>query len=72
MGYSLSGKTIAPKAANEIKLISSGKVLENNKTVGQCKSPFGDVAGGCLIMHVVVQPSLAKIKTGISLYLHPS
>ncbi|KAG5234293.1 hypothetical protein OIU78_016680 [Salix suchowensis] len=57
------GKTITPKAVNEIKLISSGKVLDNNKTVGQCRTPFGEVAGGVIIMHVVVQPSLAKTKT---------
>ncbi|KAG7951363.1 hypothetical protein I3843_12G003700 [Carya illinoinensis] len=57
------GKTIVPKAANEVKLISSGKLLENNKTVGQCRMPFGDSAGGVVIMHVVVQPSLSKTKT---------
>ncbi|KAE9602699.1 hypothetical protein Lal_00049809 [Lupinus albus] len=56
------GKTVIPKAANEVKLISSGKILENNKTVGQCKGPLGDIGGGVLIMHVVVQPSLAKTK----------
>ncbi|XP_022730167.1 membrane-anchored ubiquitin-fold protein 3-like [Durio zibethinus] len=54
------GKTIIPKAVNEVKLISSGKILENSKTVGQCKEPFGEVAGGVIIMHVVVQPSPAK------------
>lgn len=58
------GKTIIPKAANEVKLINSGKILENNKTVGQCKLPFGDAAGGIIIMHVVVQPSPAKTKPG--------
>lgn len=69
---SLLGKTIIPKGVNEVKLISSGKILENNKTVGQCKMPFGDreIAGGVIIMHVVVQPSLAKTKTGI-FYLYP-
>ncbi|ESR50136.1 hypothetical protein CICLE_v10033094mg [Citrus x clementina] len=57
------GKTIVPKAVTEIKLINSGKILENNKTVGQCKIPYGEVPGGVIIMHVVVQPSLAKTKT---------
>ncbi|XP_022932445.1 membrane-anchored ubiquitin-fold protein 3-like isoform X2 [Cucurbita moschata] len=57
------GKTVTPKAASEVKLISSGKILENNKTVGQCKLPFGEFTGGVIIMHVVVQPSLAKAKT---------
>ncbi|KAB1217503.1 Membrane-anchored ubiquitin-fold protein 3 [Morella rubra] len=57
------GKTIVPKGANEVKLISSGKILENNKTVGQCRMPFGDNIEGVVIIHVVVQPSLAKSKT---------
>ncbi|KAH0863351.1 hypothetical protein HID58_080562 [Brassica napus] len=57
------GKTVVPKGINEVKLISSGKILENSKTVGQCKTPFGEVAGGVTVMHVVVQPSLAKTKT---------
>lgn len=54
---------------SELKLISSGKVLENNKTVGQCKAPFGEVPGGVMIMHVVVQPTPAKSKTGMLQYL---
>ncbi|KAE8694531.1 Membrane-anchored ubiquitin-fold protein 4 [Hibiscus syriacus] len=57
------GKTIIPKAVNEVKLISSGKILENDKTVGQFQVPFGEVAGGVIIMHVVIQPALAKTKT---------
>ncbi|KAH0935522.1 hypothetical protein HID58_012639, partial [Brassica napus] len=60
------GKTLVPKGINEVKLISSGKILENNKTVAQCKTPFGEVAGGgvtLMLMHVVVQPSLSKTKT---------
>lgn len=62
---SFLGKTIIPKAASEVKLISSGKILENNKTVGQCKLPFSDATGGgAIIMHVVVQPSPAKTKPG--------
>ncbi|KAF5732237.1 membrane-anchored ubiquitin-fold protein 3 [Tripterygium wilfordii] len=57
------GKTITPKTVNEVKLISSGKILDNSKTVDQCKTPFGDQGGGVIIIHVVVQPSLAKTKT---------
>ncbi|RZC60557.1 hypothetical protein C5167_022310 [Papaver somniferum] len=56
-------KKVIPKAANDVKLISAGKILENNKTVGQCKAPFGELPGGVITMHVVVQPSLAKSKT---------
>lgn len=57
-------KKIIPKGANDIKLINAGKILENNKTVAQCKAPFGELPRGVITMHVVVQPSLAKTKTG--------
>ncbi|XP_061376297.1 membrane-anchored ubiquitin-fold protein 4-like [Gastrolobium bilobum] len=56
-------KKIIPKAANDIKLINAGKILENNKTVGQCRVPFGELPKGIITMHVVVQPSQAKAKT---------
>ncbi|XP_062105393.1 membrane-anchored ubiquitin-fold protein 3-like [Humulus lupulus] len=56
-------KKIVPKGANDIKLINAGKILENNKTVGQCKAPFGELPRGVITMHVVVQPSLVKMKT---------
>lgn len=62
--YPISDKKIVPKGANDIKLINAGKILENNKTVGQCRVPFGELPGGVITMHVVVQPSLAKAKTG--------
>ncbi|CAM8924871.1 hypothetical protein QQ045_023523 [Rhodiola kirilowii] len=55
-------KKIAPKTASDIKLISAGKILENTKTVSQCKAPFGEVATGVITMHVVVQLSVAKAK----------
>ncbi|XP_077212185.1 membrane-anchored ubiquitin-fold protein 3-like isoform X2 [Tasmannia lanceolata] len=56
-------KKIVPKAANDVKLISAGKILENNRTVGQCRVTFGELPGGVITMHVVVQPSLVKTKT---------
>lgn len=56
-------KKVAPKAAHDVKLISAGKILENNKTVAQCKMPFGELPKGVITMHAVVQPSLAKAKT---------
>lgn len=58
-----------PKGANDIKLINAGKVLENNKTVGQCRVPFGELPRGVITMHAVVQPSLAKAKTGSFLHI---
>lgn len=56
-------KKIIPKAANDVKLISAGKILEDNKTVAQCRPPFDELLGGVTIMHVVVQPSLPKAKS---------
>ncbi|GMN57461.1 hypothetical protein TIFTF001_026559 [Ficus carica] len=56
-------KKIVPKGANDIKLINAGKILENSKTVGQCRVPFGELPRAVITMHVVVQPSLAKAKT---------
>ena len=57
-------KKIIPKAANDVKLISAGKILEDSKTVAQCRPPFDELLGGVTIMHVVVQPSLPKAKSG--------
>lgn len=57
-------KKIIPKAATDVKLISAGKILENSKTVAQCRTPFGELPGGIITMHVVVQPSSTKTKTG--------
>lgn len=60
----ISEKKIVPKCANDVKLINAGKVLENNKTIAQCRLPFGELPGGVITMHVVVQPSPAKTKMG--------
>ncbi|KAI4352505.1 hypothetical protein L6164_006750 [Bauhinia variegata] len=49
-------KENAPRTVKDVKLISAGKILENNKTVGECQSPLCDVPGGVTTMHVVVQP----------------
>ncbi|XP_064969708.1 membrane-anchored ubiquitin-fold protein 3-like isoform X1 [Musa acuminata AAA Group] len=56
-------KQIIPKIANDVKLISAGKILENSRTISQCKPTFGELPGGIITMHVVVQPSSAKSKT---------
>ncbi|VFQ80013.1 unnamed protein product [Cuscuta campestris] len=56
------GKSIVPKEPSELKLISSGKVLENSKTVGQCKLPFSD-ADDVITMHAVVQLAQTKAKS---------
>ncbi|VFQ87075.1 unnamed protein product [Cuscuta campestris] len=56
------GKNIVPKEPSELKLISSGKVLENSKTVGQCKLPFSD-DDDVITMHAVVQLAQTKAKS---------
>ena len=60
----LVDKTIVPKTANDVKLISGGKILENDKNIAQCRAPFGDLPSTVMTMHVVVQPSSAKSKPG--------
>ncbi|KAG9439795.1 hypothetical protein H6P81_019960 [Aristolochia fimbriata] len=49
-------KENCPKTVNDVKLINAGKILENNRTLGDCQSPLCGVAGGVTTMHVVVRP----------------
>ncbi|CAH1446183.1 unnamed protein product [Lactuca virosa] len=48
-----------PKTVNDMKLINAGKILENNKTLAESRSPVGEVPGGVITMHVVVRPPLS-------------
>ena len=64
MHFLVADKSISPKTANDVKLISGGKILENDKSVAQCRAPFGDLPSNAITMHVVVQPSSAKSKPG--------
>ncbi|XP_077211611.1 membrane-anchored ubiquitin-fold protein 1-like [Tasmannia lanceolata] len=52
-------KENGPRTVNDVKLINAGKILENNRTLGECKSPICDVAG-VTTMHVVVRPPSEK------------
>lgn len=66
--FGLTEKENGPKTVKDVKIISAGKILENNKTVGECRSPLCDVPGGVTTMHVVVsQPPQEK---GNYLVLH--
>ncbi|XP_020996816.1 membrane-anchored ubiquitin-fold protein 1 isoform X1 [Arachis duranensis] len=49
-------KENGPRTVKDVKLISAGKILENNKTVGECQSPLCDAPDTVTTMHVVVQP----------------
>ncbi|KAJ0551223.1 putative Ubiquitin-like domain-containing protein [Helianthus annuus] len=56
-------KANAPRTIKDLKLISAGKILENNKTVGECRNGLCDVPDGITTMHVVVsQPPQDKGK----------
>ncbi|KAM0914295.1 hypothetical protein ACQ4PT_011508 [Festuca glaucescens] len=49
-------KDIVPKTLNDVKLINAGRILENNKTLGESRVLVGEVPGGVITMHVVVRP----------------
>jgi len=49
-------KEITPKTINDLKLINGGKILENNRTLGESRVTIGEVPGGVITMHVVVRP----------------
>lgn len=51
---------------NDMKLIHAGTVLENGKTLAESRILVGDLPGGFITMHVVVQPPLVKRKKGDS------
>ncbi|KAK8711100.1 hypothetical protein V6N13_146398 [Hibiscus sabdariffa] len=55
-------KENGPRTVKDVKLISAGKILENNRTLGECQSPLYDIPGGLTTMHVVVQPPSEKEK----------
>jgi len=54
--FCFEDKDYGPRTVKDLKLISAGKILENNRTVGECQSPLCDLPGGVTTMHVVVQP----------------
>ncbi|XP_057436068.1 membrane-anchored ubiquitin-fold protein 2-like [Lotus japonicus] len=49
-------KENGPRTVKDMKLISAGKILDNNRTVGECQSPLCDAPDTVTTMHVVVQP----------------
>ncbi|CAA2956380.1 membrane-anchored ubiquitin-fold 3-like [Olea europaea subsp. europaea] len=57
-------KSVVPKSVNDMKLIHAGTVLENGKTLAESRILVGDLPGGFITMHVVVQPPLVKRKKG--------
>ncbi|EYU36523.1 hypothetical protein ABFS82_14G276000 [Erythranthe guttata] len=51
-------KLNGPKSINDIKLINAGKILENNRTLAESRTPLSEVPGGAITMLVVVRPPL--------------
>ncbi|XP_042031251.1 membrane-anchored ubiquitin-fold protein 6-like [Salvia splendens] len=51
-------KENGPKSVNDIKLINAGKILENNRTLAESRTPLSEVPGGVITMLVVVRPQL--------------
>ncbi|XP_009789083.1 membrane-anchored ubiquitin-fold protein 3-like [Nicotiana tabacum] len=51
-------KDYGPKTINDVKLINAGRILENNKTLGESRLPVAEVPGGVITMHVVVRPPM--------------
>jgi len=49
-------KENGPRTVKDVKLISAGRILENNRTVAECRSPLCDIPEVVTTMHVVVQP----------------
>ncbi|CAK9186038.1 unnamed protein product [Ilex paraguariensis] len=49
-------KENGPRTIKDVMLLGAGKILENNRTVGDCRSPFCAIPGGVTTMLVVVQP----------------
>eukprot|EP00249_Psilotum_nudum_P014393 c24799_g2_i3 orf=505-861(+) len=52
-------KEINPKTINDMKLINAGRILENNKTLGESRISIGELPGGIITMHVIVRPPVS-------------
>ncbi|EPS66518.1 hypothetical protein M569_08260 [Genlisea aurea] len=49
------GNENPPRSINDIKLINAGRILENNRTLGESRLPLSEVPGAAITMHVVVR-----------------
>ncbi|GLT74461.1 hypothetical protein SLA2020_462570 [Shorea laevis] len=53
-------KEDGPKTIHDLKLINAGKILENNRTLAECRVPVGELPGGIITMHVVLRPPVTN------------
>ncbi|XP_076927840.1 membrane-anchored ubiquitin-fold protein 6-like [Bidens hawaiensis] len=51
------------KTINDVKLINAGKILENDKTLAESRSPVSEIPGGVITMLVVLRPPIADKKS---------
>lgn len=51
-------------SVNDVKIIHAGKVLEDNNTLADSLITIGDLLGGVITMHVVLQPPEAREAIG--------
>ncbi|GAB4827346.1 MYND-type zinc finger protein mub1 [Ancistrocladus abbreviatus] len=49
-----------PKAVRDVKLISAGRILDNNRTVADYRSSLSDISDGVTTMHAIIQPSAVE------------
>jgi hypothetical protein len=56
-------ESIGPRAVTDVKLINAGKILENNRTLGESRAPVGELPGTLITMHVVVRPPFSDKTT---------
>lgn len=54
-------KENGPKTVKDVKLIIPVRILENNMTVGDCKSYVCNLSGAVTTMHVIIQPQVTEI-----------
>lgn len=62
--FDIADKENGPKSVNDIKLINAGKILENNRTLAESRTPLSEVPGGVITMLVVVRPQLPDKHSG--------
>ena len=58
LNKSFLDKGNGPRTISDI-MINAGKILENNKTLGESRVPVSELSGGVITMLVVVKPPAA-------------
>ncbi|GKV12430.1 hypothetical protein SLEP1_g23570 [Rubroshorea leprosula] len=59
-------KENGPKTIHDVKLINAGKILENNRTLAECRLPVGELPGAVITMLVVLRLPVTSKNSGIT------